>query len=518
MSNDILAGGRIDESTDGPNPPSVDDRSRDILGEQKAKEQQDAVGGTQYAPRVEPPPPIPVAPEVAPPLPVVPSNVFNVSGSVLEEVREISRQAMIDAFKNVTINGQSPSIDGSAISFNVQPQQPSASESFMFQNGEAVQAGPPTAIPPPPPQPTEDVQTVVVSPPSRPREEPEPINEQRDRENTEREARDQEIRVSLGLDAVSPLDQPSETVTTRGQPISEKNDEANAARAQRDADVRASAGLEGEDPMDEESDSAKAYKEAEARSDERRESDPNFDRGSAIRQRGETPTEFKERQEQLKQEKVERAEREEKMARVREGDLTEMPSGMIPVRFTRADGQRKILALMATELFGTVEGATAGERTLTLPPEDSFFEGGGGSSVAHPWKITIEDKRTGGNTPVWKYAIESASRLFDGFGGDEVTVSGADGVFRNLEDGFYFIEVDFNNGEIDQAQIQIDGNIGDFVVTSGDPPQQTKLRQQIGYVFFDNDGNPQIRQNAWHNYSLFAVCKDGTPVKVTIAT
>ena len=123
MSDDILSGGRIDESTDGPNPPSVDDRSRNILQGQKAQQDQDAIGGTQFPPRVEPLPPIPVAPEVAPPLPVVPSFDFNFSGSPLEEVREITRQAIADAFKNVTINGQSPSMEGSTISFNVPPPQ-----------------------------------------------------------------------------------------------------------------------------------------------------------------------------------------------------------------------------------------------------------------------------------------------------------------------------------------------------------------------------------------------------------
>ena len=174
MSNDILSGGRIDESTDGPNPPSVDDRSRNILQEQKAQQDQDAIGGTQFPPRVEPLPPIPVAPEVAPPLPVVPSFDFNASGSVLEEVREITRQALVDAFKNVTINGQSPSMEGSTISFNVPPPQPSASEAFSFQNGNVTPVAPTT--PPtssPQQQPREDTQTVVVPPPSRPREEPE---------------------------------------------------------------------------------------------------------------------------------------------------------------------------------------------------------------------------------------------------------------------------------------------------------------------------------------------------------
>lgn len=136
--------------------------------------------------------------------------------------------------------------------------------------------------------------------------------------------------------------------------------------------------------------------------------------------------------------------------------------------------------------------------------------------IAHPWKITI---RTTPNSdpPTYQYAIESGSRLFNGFGENEVGVSGADGIFRNLEEGYYFIEVIFSDNIVDNAQIKTGTNLGNIIETSGDPPKQTKLRQQIGYVFFE-DGVPQLRQNAWHNYTLFDVCRNGIPVKVTIAT
>jgi hypothetical protein len=93
----------------------------------------------------------------------------------------------------------------------------------------------------------------------------------------------------------------------------------------------------------------------------------------------------------------------------------------------------------------------------------------------------------------------------------------ADGGFRNLSEGFYFIEINFNAGEPTSAQIEIGQNIGSLVETGGTPEQQTKLRQQIGYVFFENNA-PRLRQNAWHNYTLFDVCRNGVPVKVTIAT
>ena len=171
--DDILSGGAIDPSTSGPIPPSEDSRSRDILLEQKEKQNQDAVGGTEFPPNTQPLPPIPEAPEVAPPLPVVPSFDFNASGSALEETREIARQTVVDILKNVTINGRGPSIDGSSISFDV-PQNPPASEAFAFQ-GITIQqplsiTEPPQSISIEPPQqsdPAQEVQNVVVSPPTR---------------------------------------------------------------------------------------------------------------------------------------------------------------------------------------------------------------------------------------------------------------------------------------------------------------------------------------------------------------
>jgi hypothetical protein len=481
MSNDILSGGRIDESTDGPNPPSVDDRSRNILQEQKTQQDQDAIGGTQFPPRVEPLPPIPVAPEVAPPLPVVPSFDFNVSGSVLEEVREITRQAMVDAFKNVTINGQSPSIEGSAISFNVQPPQPSASEAFMFQNGEAVQAGSPTAnILPPQLQPREDVQSMVVSPPRSPEPAPQTTADRPSRLDAE----DFGSLEGLSADRPSRLDAEDfgslEGLSEDRPSRLDAEDFGSLEGLSEDRPSRLDAEDFGSRAPDDEmggTSSAAAYKEAEARSDERRESDPNFNRESSIRQRGETPTDFKERQEQLKQEKIERAEREEKMARVRDGDLTEMPSGMIPVRFTRADGQRKILALVATELVGTVEGATAGERTLTLPPEDSYFEGGGGGDSCVGLALYTKTVGTPPNTTtqVWIGAGTIAGDLPSGFDPAEGKIIASGG------SGDVWAEININ---------ETTGEVVSFVVTGGGSTPNntnTSFYYTLGYYEYDGD-------------------------------
>lgn len=172
MSDDILSGGRIDESTSGPNPPNRDDRGRDILLDQKEKQDQDAIGGAQFPPRPQPLPPIPEALEVAPPLPVIPSFDFSIAGSALEETREIARQTVVDVLKNVTINGQGPSFEGSAISFNI-PQQPPASEAFVFQGIMVPQPMPqvqpiqPPVLPLEQPELAQEIQSFVVSRPPR---------------------------------------------------------------------------------------------------------------------------------------------------------------------------------------------------------------------------------------------------------------------------------------------------------------------------------------------------------------
>lgn len=453
---DILSGGAIDPSTSGPIPPSEDDRSRNILSEQKGRQDQDAIGGTQLPPRPQPPPEIQ---EIAPPLPPID---FNIAGSALEEFREISRQTTIDILKNVNINGRGPSIDGSSIAFNVSQEQ-SASESF----GNVAQAA----------------------------------------RNAARQS-----GADIGFDDAQTA---RDAARQGGADISFNDAQAarNATR-QKGADIDSDDAQAARDEAREGGSSARAYKAAEEERKARKGSDPNFDRESYVRQKGETPTEFRERQEQLRQERAERAQREDLSVRIRTGDFTEMPSGIIPVRLTRADKNKKILALMATDFVGVVKGASGLDRRATLPSKDSYYEAGGESFPSHPWKITIRTVPES-DPPEYEYAIESASRLFNGFGGTEVDVVGADGVFRPVEEGFYFIEVEFTSGEISQAGIKITEDMGASVETEGG--KQKKLKQQIGYVYFE-DGVPEIRQYAWHNYSLFDVCRDGGPVKITIAT
>jgi hypothetical protein len=630
--SDILSGGRIDESTSGPIPSKEDDRKRDILAEQKEVQQQNAIGGTAEPPKVSPPQQIAEPPQVAPPLPVIPSFDFSIAGSALEETREIARQTVFDVIKNVNINGQGPSIEGSTISFNI-PQQPPASEVFLFQGVAIPQSQIPQFIQTPSiPQPQtpqqepfQEIQSVVVAPPSRTSqiEEPPIVEEQKSTvivsptaevqpaqseelsfkepppptisatqqeppqinltesvatpppaettivaqlpseplsisEVLEGPAVIPQATISTVDDGLRPAPpQQTEDVTTqeRPQPTS-RLDAADFGAAQRDTPQRESR-LNAEDfgtaqrdtpPRESrldaedfgtggnenflkpatgrltEQESLKKEDEDSVRTS-RAEQHPFFDRESDVRQHGETPREFKERQEQLKEERAEKIEREalekekqEFAKRARDGDISESPTGMIPVAFTRADGQKRILAYMSTEFVGTVEGETGTERVTSLPSDDSYYEaGGGGKAPPHPWQITIEDKSTG-PTPNFQYKIEPASRLFNGFGGNSITVNGADGVFRNIETGYYILEISFSeNGTVEQAQIEISANFGNGVETSGSPAKQTKARVRIGFVFLEGE-NYIVRQNAFHNFSLVDACRNGVPIKFPIAT
>ena len=544
MSDDILSGGRIDESTSGPAPSKRDDRSRDILAEQKEQQEQNAVGGTQFPPKVEPLPPIPTAPEIAPPLPATSSFDFNFSGSVLEEVREISRQAMVDAFKNVTINGQSPSIDGATISFTVQPQQPSASEMFSFQNGELNLSNLPAAtIPPPELRPQDGTRSVVVPSPSRQREvqEPEqrgvnsedfgtggnaefakpaysnlsdyttfeerpqqqpredvqsavvpsPSRQREDQEPEQRGVNSEDFGTGGNAEFAKPAYSNLSDYTTFGKPPEETqerpsrldaDDFGSGPRLSEDRPSRLDDADFGTQKGMEDNSTKEAYAAAEARKDARRESDPDFDRESDTRQRGESRKDFAERQERLKEERIAEAKQEGLVKRAREGDMTEVPTGMIPVVFDRADGQNKILALLATEFVGTVEGGSSETRMVGLPPETEYYLGGGGGGGGCIGLALY--KKTVGTPPntsteVWIGAGTVAGDLPPGFDNSE------GGIIAGGGSGNVWAEVNVS---------QTTGEVVSVAVTGGGttpPNSDTAYYYTLGYYLY-TDGVPTV--------------------------
>jgi hypothetical protein len=722
--SDILSGGRIDESTSGPIPSKEDDRKRDILSEQRENQRQDSIGGTEEPPKPRPAEQIPEPPQVAPPLPVIPSFDFSIVGSALEETREIARQTIFDVIKNVTINGQGPSIDGSAISFNI-PQQPPASEAFFFQGVAIPQSQIPQITQPPTipqPEPTQEIQSVVVAPPSRTRapqiaalkeegeevqeplpptqpptkitppkmvvseiptetEEPisvaplpqtmvpparlevsnqepeklpkiptervvttptlemdissvevpekktpqeealqpqqsvpvqiqqaeeyevkesrvpavpstqqqpirldatenetdiliaetpekpptqdsvrvaapqtieapkpestispppsvepqrESIGEKQDRENSERSIRDRQIRSALGLGEVSPFDEPPEVAPNKTIPIGEKQDRENNERAKRDREIRSNLGLGEESPFDkyegisfgerqdvklserkerdkeirgnlglgeispfdEETEVAKGFKAAEEKYRQKRESDPNFDRESDVRQRGERYSDFKERQEALKQERAEKVEaikeRAELSKRLKEGGIAETPSGMVPVALTRADGQKRILAYLASEFVGVVESGDNGERVTSLPADTDYYEaGGGGSCIGLAlYKKTVENT----TTQVWIGAGTVAGGLPSGFDpseGKSIASGGSGNVWAE-------VNIDQYTGEI----------ISVAVTGGASTPNNTETSFYYTIGYYEYDGNSATVTNYGCGSIDVTVCRN----------
>lgn len=538
---DILSGGKIDESTSGPVPPKVDDRRTDILGEQKDKQDKNAMGGTQFSPRAQPLPPIPEATLVVPQLPSFYPSAPSFSSEASIDTRETARQAVIDVLKNVTINGQGPSIDGSSIYFNL-PQLTKINEISFFQPTAYQQAAMPQFHAAQPQQsifaiqqnqPTNEITSITLEPPKRIEESNKPptadfgISKNLDEVQPERENKaytpnlgspkdldtDQSKRESRlyapdfgapkDLDADQPKSESRLYAPDFGAPKDLDKDQTEREIRIHAPDFGASKDLDkyqpepeskirstdfGSSDFNEKSDSAKAYRAAEQRREDRNQQDPNFDRESRIRQQGETPKEFKDRQEEL------RGEKEIQIAAINGNLKAALASGMIPVSLTRADGAKSILAFINSSFVGVTEGATAGERLTSLPNESSYF------------KITTSDppctggfgiytKNKGNETEVWIYSGTIDGRLpngFDEIDGKFLSSSGASVVYAE-------VQIDPNSGEVTYSNIKT----GTTMPTNS---SKTKAYYELGY--FEYDGETPSIVNYGCGSIRAAICKE----------
>jgi len=422
--DDILSGGVIDSSTSGPIPPSRDDRDRDILLSQKEKQDQDAIGGTQFPPKPQPLPPIPEAIEIAPPLPPIPSFDLNYSGPAFEETREIARQTIVDVLKNVTINGQGPTVEGSSIAFNIS-QQPPQNELLFFggvisrptlqepQFGIAPEIinipiqGPSVS------QPQNLAPSIIgetaanqeipvfVTPPQRTLSQQADLEQAINPENQPQPKRSvtSEDFGSGGISGFTPTYKELSEYPTFKQPEIKEPPQESRIKAEDFGTMgeKQEARYESLSSYD----SKNVYRVTEEEKAERlkkNEQEEGFDRESSIRQRGETQQEFKERQEKLAEERQQKREDQKILEKIRTEGFSEtsiLPSGMVPVALTRADGQKKILAYLSSEFVGVTEGGEGDERITTLPPEESYYVGGGGTTDSHPFQISTSTDEEG---------------------------------------------------------------------------------------------------------------------------
>jgi hypothetical protein len=418
--SDILSGGVIDETTSGPIPTSQDNRSLDIIAEAAAKQEREAIGGSQNPPTVEPPPTVPQPPEVAPPpLPEIdiPQLGIDFGGPVYEKAAEAARQAAVDVLKKVTIDGMGPVIEGSSISFNTS-RSPSASDSFRAAEN---------------------------SDPFQPR--------------------------YGNLSDYSVFE--AQNIAIQGiknEAVENKVDISFTKAAENREQARKSGSISFEDA---------SRNREEARNESRTETSG--------------------------QPRV--AQRE------RDGDISELPSGMIPVRLTRADGQKKILAYLASEFVGVVDGAGGGERTTSLPAKSDYYEAGGGGSVPpHPWQIRLTTNDEGETL----YLVEYNSNLYAGLASyANVEVTGLDSA-SFISVGYVVLTGTVVNLACSGANVSINSVLPERIKFSGDT--QTEFSVIIGYLYQDESEAWNVRQNAFHNFTLTNFCINGKPAIYPIAT
>lgn len=470
-------GSTIDPEATGPFPPNRDGRQDDIFLDQEERlegrrsEAESDVGDFNQ----------PQAFDVSPP-PPMPTIDLGQPASMEDLAAEAARAAINDALRNMTINGVSPDISGGNISFDI-PVEPSASTSFAAMNAEPNIAAPPIDTPP-----------IVEAPPI----EPPPVAGP----------------PQAGEPAAPPTGTGGEAAPTEAEPIAPQPTPTEPApEAPQGGDVGGGPAAEpapvidGEEPQADTEAAGPSDQEDEKPKEDRE----GFDLASKRRQEGEMRGEYEARMKDLR----EKTGDETAAKDIQSGDLSYLNSGYLNVLFTRKDGNRKILVQVDNANAAVIEGAVAGERTTTLPPDNAYYEAGGGGDVPpHPWQITIENQGT--TSPEWKYKIEPASKLFDGFGGTAITVDGADGVFRSIETGFYILKINFSStGTVEQAQIDIDENFGNAVEFEG---TQTVARIQIGYIYIDEDGAYKVLQNAFHNFVLYYVVINGALCKIPFAS
>jgi hypothetical protein len=137
----------------------------------------------------------------------------------------------------------------------------------------------------------------------------------------------------------------------------------------------------------------------------------------------------------------------------------------------------------------------------------------GSEPIPPPWQIELRKQN---NTD--QYKVESDSKLYKGLGNwDNVTVSGL-GTWQSASEGYIILKGVVNNGTVQSASIQKETTLPDRIkFTSGNNPRQTEFVTQLGYIFMQ-EGSLQVRQNAFHNFTLLDSCVNGKAATYPIAT
>jgi hypothetical protein len=138
--------------------------------------------------------------------------------------------------------------------------------------------------------------------------------------------------------------------------------------------------------------------------------------------------------------------------------------------------------------------------------------GGGGNSVAHPWKISLRTEND-----VVQYKVELNSALYSGLGSfSNIEVTGLD-FWAEASEGYLYLFGVIEDGVCTEASIQGPAEIPSDRIEFNDD-EQNSFSTIIGYIYEDENGNLVVKQDAFHNFTLFNICVNGNPAIYPIAT
>jgi hypothetical protein len=134
------------------------------------------------------------------------------------------------------------------------------------------------------------------------------------------------------------------------------------------------------------------------------------------------------------------------------------------------------------------------------------------TSNPHPWQIRLV---TNDEEDVF-YLVEYNSNLYAGLGSyTNVTVTGLDSE-APVSEGYVVLTGTVVNGACSTANVNLEGSFPERIEFNEDV--QTKFSAIIGYLYQDENDAWTVRQNAFHNFTLFSTCVNGMPAIYPIAT
>lgn len=463
----------------GTIPDNEDKRPPDIIADKQIHRAATDPGTFAETPR----PPLPQLPVITPP------NIEDV-------VRDIAVSTFRDLAKSITINGQTPEITGTSVSFEI-PTQPAASAQFAALN-------PP---PPPPPvvpavQPTQagtitTLQEMEAS--SAARNAPKTSGQRREEEmdevvarkikanpdytpselasNEEKEAFARATNPAANPSGFSPtaltpqLQQQlvaSVTVGAAGVNFLEVTGEDFDSDRNKPKFGLEKNRLKGETKFEQEDREEEEYRQQKK---EYREKVRALEEDRPGQRGGEGVQKYTERTNEARLDVMNK----EQTAAVNNGDSSYFYKGFIPILFTRKDGKRKILARLDNTHSVVIEGAVGNERQGTLPPENGYYEAGGGGGGGSCVGLQLFSKTVGTppTTEVWISSGTVAGEVptgFDPSDGKSISSGGS---------GEVWAEVNINETTGEVVSVAVSGG--------GETPTNTSTAfyYTLGYYAYD---------------------------------